>query len=96
MGRGGIRTPRSLLGDASNPTGIYRVGSEDDHTAEEAPMSDPHGHGHPGQREPRSHGETHHELRRANLNSASKEELADLPMVGPKRAPAGHMPVLRA
>jgi DNA uptake protein ComE-like DNA-binding protein len=49
-------------------------------------MSDPHGHGHPGQREPRSRGETHHELRRVNLNSASKEELADLPMVGPKRA----------
>jgi len=42
-------------------------------------MSDPHGHGHPGQREPRSHGETHHELRRVNLNTASKEELADLP-----------------
>jgi DNA uptake protein ComE-like DNA-binding protein len=49
-------------------------------------MSDSHGHGHPGQREPRSHGETHHELRRVNLNTASKEELADLPMVGPKRA----------
>jgi len=48
-------------------------------------MSDPHGHGHPGRREPRSQGDTD-QLRRVNLNTASKEQLADLPMVGPKRA----------
>ena len=34
-----------------------------------------HRHGHPGQAEPRSHGETHHELlRRINLKSASQQE----------------------
>jgi DNA uptake protein ComE-like DNA-binding protein len=43
-------------------------------------------HGHPGQREPRSHGETHHENRIVDFNAASEEELADLPMVGPDRA----------
>ncbi|HYZ62840.1 MAG TPA: helix-hairpin-helix domain-containing protein [Acetobacteraceae bacterium] len=48
----------------------------------------PHRHGHPGQREARSHGETHHEMRQVNLNTASREELEDLPMVGPKRAEA--------
>jgi DNA uptake protein ComE-like DNA-binding protein len=31
-----------------------------------------------------SHGETHHDKRRVDLNSASKEELAELPMVGDK------------
>jgi DNA uptake protein ComE-like DNA-binding protein len=36
----------------------------------------------------RSHGETHHELRRINLNTASQQEIEDLPMVGPKRAEA--------
>ena len=44
-------------------------------------------HGHPGQKEPRSHGETHHENRIVDLNTASEEEIADLPMVGPDRAP---------
>jgi len=48
----------------------------------------PHRHGHPGQREARSHGEIHHEMRRVNLNTASQQELEDLPMVGPKRAEA--------
>src|SRR3954452_25530575 len=48
----------------------------------------PHRHGHPGQREARSHGEIHHEMRRVNLNAASQQELEDLPMVGPKRAEA--------
>ena len=47
-----------------------------------------HRHGHPGQTEPRSHGETHYELRRINLNTASQQEIEDLPMVGPKRAQA--------
>ena len=43
-------------------------------------------HGHPGQNEPRAHGETHHENRIVDLNKASEQELADLPMVGPDRA----------
>lgn len=43
-------------------------------------------HQHPGQREPRSHGETHHEDRTVNLNRASEGELADLPMIGDERA----------
>jgi DNA uptake protein ComE-like DNA-binding protein len=48
----------------------------------------PHHPGHPGQKEPRSHGEIHHELRRVNLNTAKQQEIEDLPMVGPKRAEA--------
>ena len=47
-----------------------------------------HAHGHPGQKEPRSHGEIHHELRRVSLNKADQKEIEDLPMVGPKRAQA--------
>lgn len=43
-------------------------------------------HDHPGQKEPRAHSETHHENRIVDLNTAPEEELADLPMVGPKRA----------
>jgi DNA uptake protein ComE-like DNA-binding protein len=43
-------------------------------------------HGHPGQNEPRSHGETHHENRIVDLNTASEEIIADLPMVGQQRA----------
>jgi DNA uptake protein ComE-like DNA-binding protein len=43
-------------------------------------------HGHPGQKEPRAHGETHHERRVVDLNTASEDELAELPMVGRKRA----------
>jgi len=39
-----------------------------------------HRHGHPGQAEPRSHGETHHEMRRINLNTADRREIEDLPM----------------
>ena len=45
-----------------------------------------HNHGHPGQKEPRSHGETHHENRVIDLNTASEDELAELPMVGRVRA----------
>jgi DNA uptake protein ComE-like DNA-binding protein len=43
-------------------------------------------HSHPGQEEPRSHGETHHENLNIDLNNASEQELAALPMVGPTRA----------
>jgi DNA uptake protein ComE-like DNA-binding protein len=43
-------------------------------------------HHHPGQKEPRSHGETHHEERIVDLNTASEQEIEDLPMVGPERA----------
>jgi DNA uptake protein ComE-like DNA-binding protein len=43
-------------------------------------------HDHPGLNEPRSHGETHHEERLVDLNTASQQELEDLPMVGPERA----------
>lgn len=45
-------------------------------------------HDHPGLAEPRSHGETHHENRNVDLNSADEQTLADLPMVGPERAQA--------
>jgi len=45
-------------------------------------------HQHSGQREPRSHGETHHEDRKVNLNRAAERELADLPMIGDERARA--------
>lgn len=48
----------------------------------------PFEHNHPGQAEPRAHGETHHENRVVDLNTAPEKELADLPMVGPKRARA--------
>ena len=44
-------------------------------------------HHHPGQKEPRAHGETHHENRIVDLNTASEEELADLPIVGPEARP---------
>jgi DNA uptake protein ComE-like DNA-binding protein len=47
-----------------------------------------HNHGHPGQKEPRAHGETHHENRVIDLNTASEDELAELPMVGRERARA--------
>jgi len=47
-----------------------------------------HRHGHPGLKEPRSHGEIHYELRRVNLNTADQKTIEDLPMVGPKRAEA--------
>ena len=50
-------------------------------------MSD-YTHGHPGQAEPRAHGETHHEDRVIDLNTASQKDIADLPMVGPERARA--------
>jgi Helix-hairpin-helix motif len=53
-----------------------------------AAMSDKFEHDHPGQREPRAHGEIHHENRIVDLNTALEEELADLPMIGPKRARA--------
>lgn len=45
-------------------------------------------HEHPGQAEPRSYGQTHHEKRRVNLNTATIDEIADLPMVGRERAEA--------
>lgn len=45
-------------------------------------------HNHPGQREPRSYGRTHHENAVVNLNAASEKEIAELPMVGPERAQA--------
>jgi DNA uptake protein ComE-like DNA-binding protein len=43
-------------------------------------------HHHPGQKEPRSYGRTHHEDLDINLNTASEQELAELPMIGPERA----------
>lgn len=43
-------------------------------------------HHHPGLGEPRSHGETHHENLNIDLNRSSEQELAELPMVGQKRA----------
>jgi DNA uptake protein ComE-like DNA-binding protein len=43
-------------------------------------------HQHPRQAEPRSHRETHHENRRIDLNHATVEELASLPMIGKSRA----------
>jgi DNA uptake protein ComE-like DNA-binding protein len=46
------------------------------------------GHGHPGEREPRAHGEPHHENRIMDLNTAPEHDLADLPMVGAERAKA--------
>lgn len=45
-------------------------------------------HHHPGQQEPRAHGETHHEDRIVDLNTASEKEISDLPMVGADRAKA--------
>ena len=51
-------------------------------------MAETFEHNHPGQREPRSHGETHHENRIVDLNTAPEDILADLPMVGPDRAKA--------
>jgi len=45
-------------------------------------------HEHPGQREPRSYGRTHHEDRTVDLNRATLDEIADLPMVGRERAQA--------
>jgi DNA uptake protein ComE-like DNA-binding protein len=41
-------------------------------------------HHHPGQEEPRSHGEPHRENLTVDLNTAKVEELAEL--VGPDRA----------
>lgn len=48
-------------------------------------MSD-YQHNHAGEKEPRAHGETHHENRTVDLNTADERTLADLPMVGPDRA----------
>lgn len=49
-------------------------------------MPDEFEHNHPGQNEPRAHGEIHHENRTVDLNSAPEEIIADLPMIGPDRA----------
>ena len=38
--------------------------------------------------EPRSYGRTHHEDFDIDLNKAGKDELAQLPMVGPEKAQA--------
>ncbi len=38
------------------------------------------------QKEPRSHGETHHENMNIDLNTASQKNLERLPMVGKERA----------
>ena len=43
-------------------------------------------HEHAGENEPRSYDQTHHEKSNIDLNSASAEEIAKLPMVGPDRA----------
>lgn len=43
---------------------------------------------HPGLRESRSHGETHHEQGVVDLNTAPEQELANLPMIGAERAKA--------
>lgn len=43
-------------------------------------------HEHPGEKEPRAHGGTHHERRLVDLNSAPLDEIASLPMVGRDRA----------
>jgi DNA uptake protein ComE-like DNA-binding protein len=45
-------------------------------------------HKHPGEGEPRSYGQTHHEEREIDLNSATLDEIAALPMVGRQRAQA--------
>ncbi|WP_274425533.1 ComEA family DNA-binding protein [Chelativorans sp. YIM 93263] len=49
-------------------------------------MADKFEHNHPGQDEPRAHGETHHENRIVDLNTAPEDVIADLPMVGSDRA----------
>ena len=43
-------------------------------------------HNHPGQDEPRSYGQTHHEAANLDLNTATQEQIASLPMVGAERA----------
>ncbi len=43
-------------------------------------------HRHPDEGEPRAHGETHHEDLRIDINTASEDQLAELPMVGRERA----------
>ena len=43
-------------------------------------------HNHPGQNEPRAHGEIHHEDRIVDLNTAPEKVIADLPMIGADRA----------
>jgi DNA uptake protein ComE-like DNA-binding protein len=49
-------------------------------------MPEKYQHNHPGQNEPRSYGETHHENRELDLTTAGEQDLAGLPMVGPQRA----------
>ncbi len=47
-----------------------------------------HEHAHPGEGEPRAHGETHHEHLGIDINTASEAELLEFPMIGRKRAHA--------
>jgi DNA uptake protein ComE-like DNA-binding protein len=59
-------------------------------------------HNHPGQTEPRAHGETHHENGIVDLNTPDQKTREDLPIVGPDRARAdtearrGHDPRRRS
>ncbi len=43
-------------------------------------------HRHAGQDEPRSYGQQHHHGKTVDLNSASIDEIAGLPMIGRERA----------
>lgn len=55
-------------------------------SSQRSPTTMANTHQHPGENEARSYGQTHHENATVDLNSASVDELADLPMVGRERA----------